>query len=91
MRFKFHCKQMDKLQYELQGYLEIDRYRKQRFLYPLLFREYIYALAHDHGLNSSIFYEPTENLGYDNDNKSSSLIVKRLITRLHQQKLLQTA
>nr|YP_010136058.1 maturase K [Nymphaea immutabilis]YP_010267399.1 maturase K [Nymphaea atrans]QWM95746.1 maturase K [Nymphaea immutabilis]UFP91908.1 maturase K [Nymphaea immutabilis]UIF93998.1 maturase K [Nymphaea atrans]UPX04387.1 maturase K [Nymphaea immutabilis] len=76
---------MDKLQYELQGYLEIDRYRKQRFLYPLLFREYIYALAHDHGLNSSIFYEPTENLGYDNDNKSSSLIVKRLITRLHQQ------
>nr|YP_009516946.1 maturase K [Cabomba furcata]AYE68039.1 maturase K [Cabomba furcata] len=82
---------MDKLQYELQGYLEIDRYRKQRFLYPLLFREYIYALAHDHGLNSSIFYEPTENLGYDNDNKFSSLIVKRLITRLHQQNHLITS
>nr|UKC71026.1 maturase K [Barclaya longifolia] len=76
---------MEKFKYELEGYLEIERYRKQRFLYPLLFREYIYALAHDHGLNSSIFYEPTENLGYDNDNKSSSLIVKRLITRLHQQ------
>ncbi|CAN6462230.1 unnamed protein product [Victoria cruziana] len=76
---------MDKLQYELQGYLGIDRYQKHRFLYPLLFWEYIYTLAHDHGLNSSIFYEPMENLGYDNDNKSSSLIVKHLITRLHQQ------
>nr|Q9MDX7.1 RecName: Full=Maturase K; AltName: Full=Intron maturase [Liriodendron chinense]AAF43258.1 maturase K [Liriodendron tulipifera]AAF43259.1 maturase K [Liriodendron chinense] len=68
---------------ELQGYLEIDRSRQQHFLYPLLFQEYIYALAHDHGLNGSIFYEPMENLGYDN--KSSSLIVKRLITRMHQQ------
>nr|Q7YM28.1 RecName: Full=Maturase K; AltName: Full=Intron maturase [Galbulimima belgraveana]AAP02924.1 maturase [Galbulimima belgraveana] len=68
---------------ELQGYLEIDRSRQQHFLYPLLFQEYIYALAHDHGLNGSIFYEPMENLGYDN--KSSSLIAKRLITRMHQQ------
>nr|QJU03482.1 maturase K [Magnolia ernestii] len=68
---------------ELQGYLEIDRSRQQHFLYPLLFQEYIYALAHDHGLNGSIFYEPMENFGYDN--KSSSLIVKRLITRVHQQ------
>nr|UEW63005.1 maturase K [Magnolia domingensis]UEW63010.1 maturase K [Magnolia emarginata]UEW63012.1 maturase K [Magnolia hamorii]UEW63036.1 maturase K [Magnolia pallescens]UEW63006.1 maturase K [Magnolia domingensis] len=68
---------------ELQGYLEIDRSRQQHFLYPLLFQEYIYALAHDHGLNGSIFYEPMENFGYDN--KSSSLIVKRLITRMNQQ------
>nr|YP_009916295.1 maturase K [Magnolia pilocarpa]YP_010133312.1 maturase K [Magnolia denudata]YP_010369474.1 maturase K [Magnolia cylindrica]AAG31883.1 maturase K [Magnolia cylindrica]AEM65199.1 maturase K [Magnolia denudata]AEX98315.1 maturase K [Magnolia denudata]AFP92548.1 maturase K [Magnolia denudata]ARJ63037.1 maturase K [Magnolia denudata] len=68
---------------ELQGYFEIDRSRQQHFLYPLLFQEYIYALAHDHGLNGSIFYEPMENFGYDN--KSSSLIVKRLITRMHQQ------
>nr|UEW62987.1 maturase K [Magnolia compressa] len=68
---------------ELQGYLEIDRSRQQHFLYPLLFQEYIYALAHDHGLNGSIFYEPMENFGYGN--KSSSLIVKRLITRMHQQ------
>nr|YP_010366378.1 maturase K [Magnolia poasana]UOU86668.1 maturase K [Magnolia poasana] len=68
---------------ELQGYLEIDRSRQRHFLYPLLFQEYIYALAHDHGLNGSIFYEPMENFGYDN--KSSSLIVKRLITRMHQQ------
>nr|YP_010933802.1 maturase K [Chloranthus nervosus]WKT14927.1 maturase K [Chloranthus nervosus] len=68
---------------ELQGYLEIDRSRQQHFLYPLLFQEYIYVLAHDHGLNGSILYEPMENLGYDN--KSSSLIIKRLIIRMHQQ------
>nr|YP_009576748.1 maturase K [Calathodes oxycarpa]QBK48653.1 maturase K [Calathodes oxycarpa] len=69
---------------ELQGYLKIDRSRERDFLYPLLFQEYIYALAHDHGLNKSILYEPMENLGYDN--KYSSLIVKRLITRMYQQK-----
>nr|YP_009642037.1 maturase K [Leontice armeniaca]QBZ77706.1 maturase K [Leontice armeniaca] len=69
---------------ELKGYLEINRFRQQDFLYPLLFQEYIYALAHDHGLNGSIIYEPIENLGYDN--KSSSLVVKRLITRLYQHK-----
>ena len=66
---------------EFQGYLELDRYRQHDFLYPLLFREYIYALAHDHGLlNRSIFFE---NAGYYN--KSSSIIVKRLITRMYQQ------
>nr|ACZ97640.1 maturase K [Decaisnea fargesii] len=67
---------------ELQGYLDIDRSRQQDFLYPLFFREYIYALAHNHGLNRSILVENC-NLGYDN--KSSSLIVKRLITRIYQQ------
>nr|CEF90474.1 maturase K [Dicentra formosa subsp. formosa] len=71
---------------ELQGYLEIDRSQQQDFLYPLLFQESLYALAHDHGLKGSIPYEPVENLGYDN--KSSSLLVKRLITRMYQQKRL---
>uniref|UniRef100_A0AAU7VDR4 Maturase K n=1 Tax=Halerpestes tricuspis TaxID=1510229 RepID=A0AAU7VDR4_9MAGN len=71
---------------ELQGYLKIDRSRERDFLYPLFFQEYIYALAHDYGLNKSIPYEPMEILGYDN--KYSSLIVKRLITRMYQQKLL---
>lgn len=65
---------------EFQVYLELDRSRQYDFLYPLIFREYIYALAYDHGLNSSILLE---NLGYDN--KSSLLIVKRLITRMYQQ------
>nr|WHO54391.1 maturase K [Apectospermum macgillivrayi] len=65
---------------EFQGYLELDRSRQHYLLYPLLFREYIYALAHDHGLNRSILFE---NAGYDN--KSSSIIVKRLITRMYQQ------
>nr|AFN09830.1 maturase K [Cathcartia oliveriana] len=68
----------------LEAYFEIDRSRQQDFLYPLLFQEYIYALAHDHGLNGSILYESVKNLGYDN--KSSSLLVKRLITRMYQQK-----
>nr|AAO11721.1 maturase [Galanthus plicatus] len=71
---------------ELQGYLEKDRSRQQHFLYPLLFQEYIYALAHDYGLNGSIFYESTEVFGYDN--KSSLALVKRLITRIYQQKSL---
>uniref|UniRef100_A0AAT9ZW29 Maturase K n=4 Tax=Bauhiniinae TaxID=2115957 RepID=A0AAT9ZW29_9FABA len=65
---------------EFQVYLERYRSRKNDFLYPLIFREYIYTLAYDHGLNSSIL---VENVDYDN--KSSFLIVKRLITRMYQQ------
>nr|AML27215.1 maturase K [Piliostigma thonningii] len=65
---------------EFQVDLEIYRFRKHDFLYPLIFREYIYTLAYDHGLNNSIL---VENVDYDN--KSSLLIVKRLITRMYQQ------
>nr|CAD27636.1 maturase [Acer monspessulanum] len=65
---------------EYQIHLELDRSQQHNFLYPLLFREYIYALAHDHGLNRSTI--PLENGGYDN--KSSSLSVKRLISRTYQ-------
>nr|YP_010927254.1 maturase K [Ammannia maritima]WKK46225.1 maturase K [Ammannia maritima] len=65
---------------EFRGDLELDRSRHHDFLYPLIFREYIYALANNHGLNRSIFFE---NAGYDN--KSSLIIVKRLITRMYQQ------
>nr|BDI24265.1 maturase K [Abrus pulchellus subsp. mollis] len=65
---------------EYQVYLELNRARHQDFLYPLLFREYIYGLTYDHDLNRSIFLE---NGGYDK--KSSLLIVKRLITRMYQQ------
>nr|ABY82854.1 maturase K [Synaphea polymorpha] len=68
---------------ELEEYLEIERSHQQDFLYPLLFREYLYTLAHDHGLNRSTLSESVENLGYDN--KSSSLIVKRFINRMYQQ------
>nr|QIB97734.1 maturase K [Margaritaria nobilis] len=68
---------------EYQRYLDLDRSRKKNFLYPLIFREYIYRLAHEHGLNQSILLE---NVGYDK--KSSLLIVKRLITRIYQQNLL---
>nr|AJE59380.1 maturase K [Monopteryx uaucu]AJE59381.1 maturase K [Monopteryx uaucu]AJE59382.1 maturase K [Monopteryx uaucu]WGC43881.1 maturase K [Monopteryx angustifolia] len=65
---------------EYQVYLELDRSRQQYFLYPLIFREYIYGLAYGHDLNSSIL---VKNVGYDN--KSSLLIVKRLINRMYQQ------
>nr|YP_009697754.1 maturase K [Cornus canadensis]QEJ84853.1 maturase K [Cornus canadensis]QEU52156.1 maturase K [Cornus canadensis] len=65
---------------EFKRYLELDKSQQHDFLYPLIFQEYIYALAHDHGLNRSILLE---NAGYDN--KSSLLIVKRLITRMYQQ------
>nr|YP_009250257.1 maturase K [Geranium maderense]AKF42897.1 maturase K [Geranium maderense]AMY96085.1 maturase K [Geranium maderense] len=65
---------------ELQEYFEFDRSWQHPFLYPLIYRESIYALAHDHGLNRSILLE---NASYDN--KSSSLSVKRLIARMYQQ------
>nr|YP_011001196.1 maturase K [Gamocarpha alpina]WPN86115.1 maturase K [Gamocarpha alpina]WVH38831.1 maturase K [Gamocarpha alpina] len=65
---------------EFQSYLELDRSQQHSFLYPLIFQEYIYVLAHDHGLNRSILLE---NEGYAN--KSSLLIAKRLIIRMYQQ------
>ncbi|KAJ8746934.1 hypothetical protein K2173_007702 (mitochondrion) [Erythroxylum novogranatense] len=60
--------------------IELDRSRKNDFLYPLIFREYIYILVHDHGLNRSILLE-----NGDYNKQSSLLIVKRLIARLYQQ------
>nr|YP_010593171.1 maturase K [Potamogeton crispus]WAI96238.1 maturase K [Potamogeton crispus]WFF50488.1 maturase K [Potamogeton crispus] len=71
---------------EFKRYLEKDRYQQQNFLYPLLFQEYIYAFAHDHGLNGSIFYESVEICV--SDNKLSLLLAKRLITRMYQQNYL---
>nr|AJO67402.1 maturase K [Maxillaria uncata] len=73
---------------ELQGYLDLkkNRFWQQNFLYPLLLQEYIYSLAHYHSFNSFIFYEPVEIIGYDN--KSSLVLVKRLITRMYQQESL---
>nr|ABB83576.1 maturase K [Lyginia imberbis]ADN23796.1 maturase K [Lyginia imberbis] len=71
---------------ELQGYLEKDKSRQQYFLYPLLFQEYIYAFAHDHGLKGSIFYEPVEIPAYDK--RFSLVLIKRLIIRMYQQNYL---
>nr|ARO77596.1 maturase K [Napeanthus apodemus]WQQ45015.1 maturase K [Napeanthus apodemus] len=65
---------------EIKRYLQLERSQQHDFLYPLIFQEYIYTFAHDHGFNRSIL---SENPGYDN--KSSLLIVKRLITRMYQQ------
>nr|ARD02820.1 maturase K [Alchemilla acutiloba] len=66
---------------EFQGYFELYRSPQYDFLYPLIFREYIYALAHDRGLNRSILFD---NVG--SDKKYSFLIIKRLISRMYQQK-----
>nr|YP_008080485.1 maturase K [Pharus latifolius]AAF66175.1 maturase [Pharus latifolius]AEI29072.1 maturase K [Pharus latifolius] len=66
---------------KFKGYLEKQKSRQQYFVYPLLFQEYIYAFAHDHGLNGS---EPVEILGR-NSKKFSSVLVKRLIIRMYQQ------
>nr|YP_009435765.1 maturase K [Monopsis alba]ATG25767.1 maturase K [Monopsis alba] len=63
---------------EFQSSLELDRFQQHDFLYPLIFQEYIYALAHDHGLNRSILLKKG-----DYDNKFSLLMVKRLITRMY--------
>nr|YP_010251091.1 maturase K [Gentiana georgei]QTW90646.1 maturase K [Gentiana georgei]QXI85902.1 maturase K [Gentiana szechenyii] len=62
---------------KMRRHSQFDRSQQQDFLYPLSFQEYIYALAHDHSLNRSILLE---NPGYDN--KSSFLIVKRLINQM---------
>nr|QIB97933.1 maturase K [Nymphanthus balgooyi] len=74
---------MEMAEYQRYFDLDIDRSRKKNFLYPLIFREFIYRLVHDHGLNKSILLE---NMGYDK--KFSLLIVKRLITRIYQQNFL---
>ena len=66
---------------KFQGYSEKHKSRQQYFVYPLLFQEYIYAFAHDYGLNDS---EPVEIVSCNNK-KFSSLLVKRLITRMYQQ------
>ena len=47
---------------EFQVYLELNRSRQQDFLYPLIFRESIYALAHDHGLNKSMILLENERI-----------------------------
>nr|UNS16401.1 maturase K [Euphorbia crotonoides] len=70
----------------MQRYLDLNRSRKKDFLYPFIFREYIYTFAHDHSLNR--YHRLTrsillQNAGYDK--KSSFLIVKRLITRIYEQ------
>nr|YP_009156355.1 maturase K [Brachyelytrum aristosum]AAF66171.1 maturase [Brachyelytrum erectum]AJV89260.1 maturase K [Brachyelytrum aristosum] len=66
---------------KFEGYSEKQKSRQQYFVYPLLFQEYIYAFAHDYGLNGS---EPAEIVS-SNNKKFSSLLVKRLIIRMYQQ------
>nr|AFB70545.1 maturase K [Lewisia longipetala] len=64
---------------EFQRYIELDRSWQHNFFYPLIFQEYIYGFAYDHGLNKPILLENAGNKKY------SFIIVKRLITRMYQQ------
>nr|YP_009452343.1 maturase K [Schismus arabicus]ARQ28657.1 maturase K [Schismus arabicus] len=66
---------------KFEGYSEKGKSRQQNFAFPLLFQEYIYAFAHDYGLNGC---KPVEIFGCNNK-KFSSLLVKRLIIRMYQQ------
>nr|YP_011020560.1 maturase K [Knoxia roxburghii]WQH62980.1 maturase K [Knoxia roxburghii] len=65
---------------EIQRYLQLDRSQQPGFLYPLIFQEYIYGLAHDYSLNRSRLLE---NPGYEN--KYSFMLVKRLIPQMYRQ------
>nr|YP_009386537.1 maturase K [Cymbopogon flexuosus]ARS86694.1 maturase K [Cymbopogon flexuosus] len=69
---------------KFEGYSEKQKSRQHYFVYPLLFQEYIYAFAHDYGLNGS---EPVEICSCNNK-KFSSILVKRLIIRMYQQNFL---
>nr|AER62802.1 maturase K [Heteranthelium piliferum]ASD42092.1 maturase K [Heteranthelium piliferum]ASD42325.1 maturase K [Heteranthelium piliferum]AZA05635.1 maturase K [Heteranthelium piliferum] len=73
---------------KFEGYSEKHKSRQQYFVYPLLFQEYIYAFAHDYGLNGS---EPVEIVVSCNNKKFSSLLVKRLIIRMYQQNFLDNS
>ncbi|KAL4269709.1 hypothetical protein AHAS_AhasUnG0153500 [Arachis hypogaea] len=72
---------------EYQRYLELDRSRQQNFLYPLIFREYIYGLASGHDFNRNR-YILSENVDYDK--KSSLLIVKRGFCHCHGNSIFPT-
>nr|AFF57388.1 maturase K [Montiopsis gayana] len=64
---------------KFQRYIELDRSWQHNFFYPLIFQEYIYGFAYDHGLNKPIL------LLNEGNKKYSFIIVKRLITRMYQQ------
>nr|YP_010890760.1 maturase K [Dicliptera tinctoria]WJK72109.1 maturase K [Dicliptera tinctoria] len=64
---------------EIQRYLQPEKSQQHDFLYPLIFQEFIYTFARDHVFDRSNL---SENQGYGN--KSSLLIVKRLITQMYQ-------
>lgn len=55
------------------------------FSISTFFREYIYVLAYDHGLNRLNRNRPIFLENADYDKKYSSLIVKRLILRMYEQ------
>nr|YP_010041574.1 maturase K [Bupleurum yinchowense]QPA36403.1 maturase K [Bupleurum yinchowense] len=65
---------------DFQRFLKLNISQQHYFLYPLIFQESTYALAHDHGLNINRPFL-LENAGY---NKFSLLVVKRVIERMYE-------
>nr|AAT65670.1 maturase K [Primula edelbergii] len=65
---------------EFKRYLELDRSQQHDFLYPLIFQEYIYGLAHNNPSLTRFSSLELEKSGYDNN--FSLLIVKRFITQM---------
>nr|ABD29054.1 maturase K [Primula gaubaeana] len=65
---------------EFKRYLELDRSQQHDFLYPLIFQEYIYGLAHHNSSLTRFSSLELEKAGYDNN--FSLLIVKRFITQM---------
>nr|ABD29053.1 maturase K [Primula floribunda] len=65
---------------EFKRYLELDRSQQHDFLYPLIFQEYIYGLAHHNPSLTRFSSLELEKAGYDNN--FSLLIVKRFITQI---------
>nr|ATL76974.1 maturase K [Utricularia paulineae] len=65
---------------QIKNYLHLqnEKFQQNNFLHPLFFQESIYAFAHDRGFSRS------NSPGYDK--KTSLLIVKRIITRMYQEK-----
>nr|AGF25435.1 maturase K [Wahlenbergia marginata] len=68
---------------EFKSALELDRLQQHDLLYPLIFQEYIYALAYDHRFNRSVLLKNACS-----NKKFSLLIVKRLIPRMYDQNYL---
>ncbi|RYX80089.1 hypothetical protein EON73_05760, partial [bacterium] len=61
------------------GFLELDRSGKFQLLYPLIFREYMYAFVRDRGLTRRNFLKNVSS-----HNNYSLLVIKRLIFRMYQ-------
>ncbi|GMP84041.1 hypothetical protein CsSME_00037727 [Camellia sinensis var. sinensis] len=64
-------------------YLELDRSQQHDFVYPLIFQEYIYALAHDHEGFIAVVEIPFSLFSLEGQIFTSKLCVRYTNTPLH--------